>query len=111
MASNPTAHLLTYSSYKSHNTLKALIALIPSGAVCFLSDLFSGYISDQKLVTKSGFLKLLEVGDSIMADRGFLMNDMLPPGILLNVPPMLNETGQLTEERAIERIKNYQILG
>ena len=106
--------------------MKALIAIIPSGAVCFVSDLFSGNISDKRLVAESGLLKLLEVGDSIMADRGFLIDDMLPPGILLNVPPMLNETGQLTEderartrriasvhihvERAIKRIKNYRIL-
>ena len=124
MPSNPTAQQLTYSSYKNHNTLKALIAIIPSGAVCFVSDLFSGNISDKRLVAESGLLKLLEVGDSVMADRGFLINDMLPPGILLNVPPMLNETGQLTEderartrriasvrihvERAIERIKTTE---
>ena len=45
-----------------------------------------------------GVLKLLEPGDSIMADRGFTISDILPPGVTLNVPPMLNETGQLTEE-------------
>ena len=126
MPSNPTAQQLTFSSYKNHNTLKALVAITPSGAVCFVSDLFSGNISDKRLVAESGLLKLLEVGDSIMADRGFIIDDILPAGITLNVPPMLNETGQLTEdertrtrriasvrihvERAIERIKNYQIL-
>ena len=126
MPSNPTAQQLTFSNYKNHNTLKALVAITPSGAVYFISDLFSGNISDKRLVAECGMLKLLEVGDSIMADRGFLIEDILPPGITLNVPPLLNETGQLTEqertstrriasvrihvERAIERIKNYQIL-
>jgi len=126
MPSNPTAQQLTFSNYKNHNTLKALVAITPSGAVSFVSDLFSGNISDKRLVAESGFLKLLEVGDSIMADRGFLIEDILPPGITLNVPPLLNETGQLTDdertrtrriasvrihvERAIERIKNYQVL-
>ena len=61
-----------------------------------------------------------------MADRGFTIEDILLTGVTLNVPPRLNKTGQLTEnersttrriasirthvERAIERIKNYQML-
>jgi len=45
---------------------------------------------------QSGFLKLLECGDLIMADRGFNIDDLLPLGVLLNVSPMLNEIGQLT---------------
>ena len=126
MPLNPTAQQLTYSSYKNHNTLKALVGITPSGVVCYVSNLYGGNISDKKLVMQSGFLKLLECGDSIMADRGFNIDDILPPGVLLNVPPMLNETGQLTAnertttrqiaslrihvERAMERIKNFQIL-
>ena len=71
-------------------------------------------------------MDLLEPGDAIMADRGFTIDDILPPGVTLNVPPRLNDSGQLTEsewtttrriasvrihvERAMERIKNYQIL-
>ena len=66
------------------------------------------------------------MGDSVMADRGFLIEDILPPGNTMNAPPLLNKTGQLTDnertrtrriasvrihvERAIERIKNYQVL-
>ena len=91
-----------------------------------MSDLYGGNISDKKLTMECGILKLLEPGDSIMADRGFTISDILPPGVTLNVPPMLNETGKLTEEertttrriasvrihveRAIRRIKTYHIL-
>ena len=126
MPANPTAQQLTFSSYKNHNTLKAMIAITPTGAICFVSDLYSGNISDKKIVAESGFLRLLECGDSIMADRGFLIEDILPLGVEMNVPPLLNETGQLTEnkqtytrriaslrihvEQAIEWIKYYQIL-
>ena len=126
MPSNPSAQQLTFSNYKNHNTAKALVGITPSGAICFISDLYGGNISDKKLTVESGILKLLEHGDSIMADRGFTIEDVLPPGVSLNVPPRLNETGQLTEnerttmrgiasvrvhvERAIERIKNYKIL-
>ena len=86
------------SSYKNHNTLKALIGITPSGVISFILDLYSGSISYKNIVVKSGFLKLLEPGDSIMADRGFSLDDILPPGVQLNIPPMMNETGQLTEQ-------------
>ena len=126
MPSNPTAQQLTFSNYKNHNTLKALIGITPSRAVCFVSDLYGGNISDKKLTAGCGILKLLESGDTVMADRGFTIKDIFPAGVTLNVPPRLNETGQLMEnervttrriasirihvERAIERVKDYQIL-
>ena len=126
MPSNPTAQQLTFSNYKNHNTLRALVAITPSGAVYFIYDLFSGNVSDKRLVAESRFLKLLEAGDEIMADRGFLIEDILPSDITLNVSLLLNDTGQLTDdeqtktrriasvcihvERAIECIKNCQVL-
>ena len=61
-----------------------------------------------------------------MADRGFLIADLLPKNVSLNMPPFLKEREQLElieivetrriasvcihVERAIERIKNFQIL-
>ena len=70
-----------------------------------------GNISDKKLVLESGILKLFECGDSIMADRGFLIDEILPPGVKLNVPPLLNKTGQLTlnERTTTRRIASLRI--
>ena len=126
MPSNLTAQQLMFSNYKNCNTLKSLIGITPSGAVCFVSDLYGGNISNKKFTAERGILKLLESGDAIMADRGFTIEDILPTGVTLNVPTRLNETGKLTEnehsttrriasirihvERAIERIKNFRIL-
>ena len=126
MPANPSAQQLTYSSYKNHNTLKALVGITPSGAISFVSDLYGGNISDKKLTQVSGLLDLLQPGDTVMADRGFNIDDILPAGVTLNLPPRMNESGQLTEsertttrriasvrihiERAIGRIKNYNIL-
>ena len=123
MPLNPTAQQITFSSYKNHNHN---IGITPSEAISFVSDLYGRNISDKKLVMELGFLKLLECGDTIMADWGFNIDDILSPGVLLNVPPMLHETGQLTAEQqtttrhidslcihvecAMERIKNYHLL-
>ena len=62
-----------------------------------------------------------------MADRGFVINDLLEPiGCTLNIPPFLSNQGQFSEdqvkeikeianlrihvERAISRIKTFKIL-
>ena len=42
--SNPQAQQLTFSSYKNHNTLQALVAVTPS--VSFVPKLYGGNISD-----------------------------------------------------------------
>ena len=42
-----------YSSYKSRTTLKDLISISPNGSICFVSELWSGPISDRELVIKS----------------------------------------------------------
>lgn len=116
---------MTFSTYKNHNTYKALVGISPSGAITFVSQLF---LSDKQLTRKSGLLDLLEHGDSIMADQGFnIQDDVTLLGVLVNIPPFLTkgksqfDASELVEtrriaslrihvERAMERIKNYHIL-
>ena len=59
---------ITYSTYKSHNTAKGLVGIVPNGAVIFISDLYEGHVSDRKIVIASGILDVLEPQDSVMAD-------------------------------------------
>ena len=110
-----------FSSYKNHTTLKGLI-----GIVTFTSQLYTGSISDREIVIRSGFLdQEFNEGDSIMADKGFTIQDLLPLGTRLNIPPFLGHSEQMNPrnviktqqiasvrihvERAINRIKNYNI--
>ncbi|XP_050056157.1 uncharacterized protein LOC126549819 [Aphis gossypii] len=115
----------TYSNYKHYHTLKALIGVAPNGIVTFCSNLFPGSTSDKILTLHSGLLAQLEEGDLVLADKGFLIRDILPNGVHLNIPPFL-DTPQFTKEqiyltetiararihveRAIRRIKCYRIL-
>ena len=88
----PEFQQMTYSSYKNHNTYKALVGISPGGAITFVSKLYLGSISDLMLTKKSGLLELLEKGDSVMADRGFNIqdiDDLTPLGVKLNIPPFL----------------------
>ena len=79
-----------FSSYKNHTTLKGLIGISPGGAITFISQLYTGHISDREIVTRSGFLNLpFDRGDTVMADKWFTVEDLLPLGVSLNIPAFL----------------------
>ena len=94
--SDPQAQQLTFSSYKNHNTYHT---------ISHVSKLHGGCTSDRELFTHSGLLDLLEPGDSVMADRGFTIADLLDSnGVSLNIPPskvgdQLLETDLVTTRR------------
>ena len=115
-----------YSNYKSVTTFKGLIGISPWGSVSFVSQLYTGSISDKAITLVSGILDLIEAGDEVMADKGFLINDLLARvQASLVIPPFLGQKGQFTSdevelthliarlrihvERAIRRIKEYHI--
>ena len=118
-----------YSHYKHHVTYKALVGISPSGAVTFVSQLYPGSLSDKEIVGRCGILHpgLWEKGDSIMADRGFTIQELLDPlGVKVNIPAFLDGKEQLDKEdvvmsqtiasvrihveRIIARIKKFKVL-
>lgn len=91
-----------------------------------LSQLYTGSISDREIVLRSGILfQEFEDGDSVMADKGFQIQDILPLGVNLNIPPFLGGNSQMSAEdvvrtqqtasvrihveRAINKMKNCRI--
>ena len=117
----------SYSNYKSSNTLKGLIGITPAGHLSFVSQLYTGNISDREITARSGLLKMqFDKGDDIMADKGFDIQDLLDPlGVHLNIPPFLHLQGQMSAadvlktqsiaaerihvERLINKVKNFHI--
>jgi len=115
-----------YSSYKSRTTMKSLLGITPSGALCFVSDLFPGSTSDKEITVLSGFLDRLRCGDQVMADKGFNCQDELASvGASLVMPAFLDKKVQFSKEetnhnkvvaslrvhveRLMECIKNWHI--
>ena len=55
-----------------------------------------GSVSDKATVKESVFLSHLKTGDLIFADKGFLIQDIVPEGVSVNIPPFLNH-GKFSE--------------
>ena len=118
---------VTWSSYKNSNTVKYLICITPSGAVSFLSDGWSGRVSDKHITLFSGFMDRIKTGDLILADRGFTVaEEMAQAGGVLQIPAFTTGRDQLAPrdvdqtrkianvrihvERVIGRMRKYEII-
>jgi len=78
----------------------------------FVSQLYTGGISNKEITKQSGILTFLERGDNVMADRGFIINDLLEPlRCTLNTTPFLINQGQFSENQVkeIQGIANLRI--
>ena len=71
--------------------MKGLLAVAPNRAIIFISELFTGSINERQLTIQSGLLEMLKTvphGRSVIADKGFDIQDLLiKHGLLLNIPP------------------------
>lgn len=118
---------LTWSEYKHNNTIKFLVAIAPNGMISFISKTWGGRASDNVITQQSGFLNLIDPGDLILADRGFLLREeLLIRQATLEIPPASKGSEQMTKkeakdtkkvanarihvERAIGKLKTFAIL-
>ncbi|KAI5099384.1 uncharacterized protein LOC124394221 isoform X1 [Silurus meridionalis] len=116
-ATSKSARTTAYSNYKSHNTIKFLVGISPTGSITFLSKSWSGRASNKIITTSSGLIELLEEGDIVMAPRGFSFPEyfaakgvqLLTPGQDVFVSRHMSRM-KIYVERAVGRIKHYRIL-
>ena len=124
--SRPSSQRNTYSHYKSRNTFKVFVSQSPICHFNFVSNAYSGPISDKEIVQKSGFLDFLEEGDLVMADKDFKIQDLLAVrGVRLMAPPIMRKdnvsayastltrrvaTKRVHVERMIRKLKSFKIL-
>lgn len=126
----PVKRVKMFSHYKGRFTIKYLVSCAPSGEITFVSKGFGGRTTDTEITVKSGFINLIEPGDTVMADKGFpsIEAKLAEAGGLLVMPPFRrgqkhfqfsasqNSDGykiasvRVHVERAIERMKRFMIL-
>ena len=115
---------VTYSSYRGMNSFKVSVGVSPNAVITYVSNLYPGSTSDRVIVENSGILHNFKAGDLILADKGFLIADILPAGVSINIPPFLENgkfeseviatkkiaTCRIHVERANARMKDFKIL-
>jgi hypothetical protein len=122
--SSLTLQSQSYSTYKSRNIVKGLVACTPSGQIGFISQLYTGNISDREITVRSGFLDMAHTkGAMWLVDKGFQIADLAQPlGVTVNMPAFVGNRSQMTAdevfhtqsvaserihvERAINKIKS-----
>lgn len=116
----------TWSEYKHDDTAKLDVGVTPIGLVDFLSRVWGGRASDRYIMEKEGVLNKIPVGMAAMADKGFEVEDLLPHGVNLIMPPKVSTKTQMSDsdffktvdvaepcvvvEMKMEQGKNYRIL-
>lgn len=124
---NKDANYVLYSSYKGKTTGKLLIAITPSGMICYISGVYGGRLSDAEVVRQSGVLDDLRSAGftggnfHVMADRGFnsiaplLMQDEIhfvaPPWKRRGEEQFTQIDANLTQEIANRRIHVERAIG
>ena len=105
--------VLTWSTYKHHNTLKFLIGVAPNSCIIFISKAFSGRISDKECTIDCGYLDEVPACSTIMCDKGFDITDECDAcHITLYVPPGKRGISQMgnAEVAKTNRIAKQRIL-
>ncbi len=104
--SDPHDQSATWSSYKNKNTLKLMVGISPRGDVTYISEVYGGNTSDRQIVERSQLLTKVGIfakGDSIMADRGFIVQDLFcHHQVHVNVPTVMKNMVQLPAEKVIQ---------
>lgn len=93
----PRAQQATYSTYKNRNTVKTLIGASPGGVITYISPLYGGSTSDRQIVERSSLFTMCDPGDSIMADKGFNVQDLFAPyNVTINVPTFFKKKNRMS---------------
>ena len=91
-----------YSSYKSHCTMKCLIAVNPNGAACFVSDLYEGSITDVEIFKQCGIMNHINPNDAFLVDKGFTIQHLLlSKQATTFIPPFLGKRDKFTREEVL----------
>lgn len=123
----PVLQQSTFSTYKNRNTVKVLVGISPGGLVSYVSPAYGGSSSDRQICERSNLPQMCQPQDSIMADKGFNVQDLFEGSMVkINIPTFFSKANRLSGatvlkdrkiaskrvhvERMIGLAKTYKIL-
>lgn len=124
---NVDAQYQTYSTYKSHNTLKKLIFCTKSGSISYISPAYAGSCTDRFITEDTNVAAKFTPGFTVLFDKGFNVQDLfLFRKVTCVLPPFVRSKRQFTRsevyhgkriararihvERVMGRLKEFRLL-
>ena len=74
------------------NSFKALVGVACNRVIIFISKLYFGSTSDKVMVQKCGIFNHFVAVNLILADTGFLIQNIVPAGVSVNIPMFLERS-------------------
>ena len=82
--------------------MKVFVGASPGGLVSYVSDSYGGSTSDRQIVERSALTSMCSTNDSIMADKGFNVQDIFAPfDIQINIPTFFKKKNRMNSETVI----------
>ena len=100
--SNPLTQRCTFSSYKNRNAVKVLVGSTPGGLISYLSPAYGGATSDRQVVERSRLPEMCDASDSVMADKGFNVQDLFAArDIHVNIPTFFKKKNRMSGQQVL----------
>lgn len=94
---NPKSQQATFSVCKNKNTVKVIVGATPGGLVSYVSPAYAGSTSDRQIIERSSLMKDCDSKDSIMADKGFNVQDLFAPyDVAINIPTFFKNMNRMS---------------
>jgi len=107
----PRAQQVTFSTYKNKNTTKVLVDATPEDLCCMVTDACGGSATDRQIVERCGLRDKCEPGDSIMADKGFNVQDIIgTKDMTVNIPERFSKKNRLSSH-TVPKTGKFQVKG
>lgn len=108
----PILQQATWSTYKNRNTVKVLVGISPGGLVSYVSPAYAGSASDRNICERSELPQMCEPQDSVMADKGFNVQDLFEASMVaVNIPTFFSKKNRMSGKTVLKdrRIANKRV--